>query len=56
LRAPLSLLEIGMPADGLDRAAKLATASPYPNPRSVDRDSVRELLERAFNGMPPVVR
>jgi alcohol dehydrogenase class IV len=56
LGVPLSLREIGMPADGLDRAARLATASPYANPRSVDQASVRELLERAFNGMPPIGR
>jgi len=39
----------------LDRAATLATANPYANPRSVDQKSVRDLLERAFNGMPPLV-
>jgi maleylacetate reductase len=53
LGAPRALKEIGMPHDGLDRAAALATASPYANPRAVDYGAVRELLERAFNGVPP---
>jgi len=37
----------------LDRAAELATTSPYPNPRSVERDAVRALLEDAFVGGRP---
>jgi maleylacetate reductase len=52
LRTPLALKDIGMPADGLDRAAKLAAASSYANPRPVDYAAVRALLERAFNGVP----
>jgi len=51
--APTSLREIGMPADGLDRAADLAVTVPYPNPRPLDRDALRELLQRAFDGAPP---
>jgi alcohol dehydrogenase class IV len=42
LGAPLSLREIGMPADGLDRAADLAVQNPYWNPaRSSGRQSAR---------------
>jgi maleylacetate reductase len=52
-RAPTSLREIGMPADGLDRAADLAIATPYPNPRPRDRSALRELLQRAFDGAAP---
>src|SRR2546426_9080103 len=33
LGGPLALKDIGMPADGLDRAARLATENPYYNPR-----------------------
>jgi alcohol dehydrogenase class IV len=51
--APTSLKEIGMPADGLDRAAELATSNPYYNPRPVDYRGVRVLLENAFHGIPP---
>lgn len=53
LEAPRSLREIGMPAEGLDRAADLAVASPYPNPRSLDRTALRALLQRAFDGAEP---
>ncbi|HEX2685449.1 MAG TPA: maleylacetate reductase [Kofleriaceae bacterium] len=48
-----SLAELGMPADGLDRAADLAVQTPYGNPRPLDRAAIRELLERAFTGAPP---
>lgn len=51
--APVSLAAIGMPADGLDRAADLAASTPYPNPRPLERDALRALLQRAFDGAPP---
>lgn len=51
--APTSLAAIGMPADGLDRAADLAASTPYPNPRPLERAALRELLQRAFDGVPP---
>jgi maleylacetate reductase len=51
--APVSLAAIGMPADGLDRAADLAAAAPYPNPRPLERGALRSLLQRAFDGLPP---
>lgn len=51
--APTSLAAIGMPAEGLDRAALLATTAPYPNPRPLDRAALRSLLQRAFDGHPP---
>jgi maleylacetate reductase len=53
LGAPLSLKAIGMPEDGLDRAAKLATENPYYNPRPVEYSGVRRLLENAFYGRRP---
>jgi maleylacetate reductase len=53
LGVPRGLEEIGMPADGLDRAAKLATSAPYPNPRPLEYAAVRALLQRAFKGEPP---
>jgi alcohol dehydrogenase class IV len=53
LGAPTSLRAIGMPEAGLDLAADLAVATPYPNPRSLDRAALRELLQRAFDGDPP---
>lgn len=53
LGAPLSLKEIGMPEDGLERAADIAVASPYPNPRPLERAAIRRLLDDAFHGRPP---
>jgi maleylacetate reductase len=51
--APTALKNIGMPADGLDRAAKLATDNPYYSPRPIEYQAVRELLDRAFEGRRP---
>lgn len=53
LGAPTALRAIGMPADGLDRAADLAVQTPYPNPRALERSPLRALLQRAFDGAPP---
>jgi alcohol dehydrogenase class IV len=53
LGAPTALRDIGMPADGLDRAAELAAQTPYPNPRALDRQALRALLQRAHDGAPP---
>jgi maleylacetate reductase len=53
MRAPTSLQEIGMPADGLDQAAAIATESPYYNPRQPTREEIRALLEDAFWGRRP---
>ena len=53
LGAPTALKDIGMPADGLDRAAALATESPYYNPREPDRAQIRALLDDAFYGRRP---
>jgi len=51
--APTSLRALGMPVDGLDRAADLAVMTPYPNPRPLERTALRALLQRAFDGAPP---
>jgi alcohol dehydrogenase class IV len=51
--APTSLRAIGMPQDGLDRAAELAATTPYPNPRPLERAALRALLQRAFDGARP---
>lgn len=54
LPVPRSLREIGMPAGGLARAIELITAAPYPNPRPFEREPLRQLLQRAFDGADPV--
>lgn len=51
--APLSLKAIGMPEDGIDRAAKLATENPYYNPRPVEYAGVKQLIENAWHGRRP---
>jgi alcohol dehydrogenase class IV len=53
LGAPLALAEIGMPAGELDRAAELACATPYWNPRPIERAAIRKLLDDAFFGRRP---
>ena len=53
LGAPRSLREIGMSDGGLDHAADLAVASPYWNPRPIERAAIRGLLQDAYDGRPP---
>ena len=54
--APTALKDIGMKAEDLDRAADVAVSNPYWNPRPFgppERDQIRALLQRAFDGAPP---
>jgi alcohol dehydrogenase class IV len=51
--APRSLKALGMPEDGLAKAAELALWNPYWNPRPLALDAIRGLLERAYAGSPP---
>jgi alcohol dehydrogenase class IV len=54
--APIALKDIGMRAEDLDRAADIAVSNPYWNPRpfgTAQRDEIRALLQRAFDGDPP---
>ncbi|MDO5058114.1 MAG: maleylacetate reductase [Lautropia sp.] len=53
LNVPLALKDIGMPEDGLERAATLATENPYYNPRPIERDAILALLRDAWQGVPP---
>jgi alcohol dehydrogenase class IV len=54
LGAPTSLKEIGMSESDLDRAAEIASSAPYWNPRPVNRDAVRALLDDAYYGRRPL--
>ncbi|HEX4340748.1 MAG TPA: maleylacetate reductase [Polyangiaceae bacterium] len=54
--APLALKDLGMPEAGLDRAADLAVTNAYPNPRPLERASIRALLQHAFDGDRPEPR
>lgn len=53
LGAPVALKDIGMKEAELDRAAELATTAPYFNPRPIDRQGIRALLDNAFSGRRP---
>jgi alcohol dehydrogenase class IV len=53
LGAPLTLQALGMPEIGLDRAADIAVSNPYPNPRALDRNAIRQLLDDAYHGRRP---
>jgi maleylacetate reductase len=51
--APLSLKEFGLAEADLDRAASIAVENPYWNPRPIDRGSIRQLLQDAWEGRRP---
>lgn len=54
--APIALCDIGMKASDLDQAADIAVSNPYWNPRPIgpaQRDEIRALLQRAFEGVRP---
>ncbi|WP_321868226.1 maleylacetate reductase [Paraburkholderia tropica] len=53
LGAPLALRDLGLTSAQLDAAADLAVRNPYWNPRPVERDAVRALLQRAWEGTRP---
>jgi len=53
LGAPVSLKQLGMPEGGVERAADLATQTPYPNPRPLERAAIRRLLQDAYAGRRP---
>lgn len=48
-----ALSALGMPEAGIDQAADQAVQKPYPNPRPLDRESLRELIARAWAGQAP---
>jgi maleylacetate reductase len=49
----LRLSEIGMIEADLERAAKVASEAPYPNPRKVEYGPVLALLRNAYSGSAP---
>ncbi len=53
LGAPTSLKQIGMREEDVARAAEIASANPYWNPRPIEKEAVRALLEDAFYGRRP---
>jgi maleylacetate reductase len=51
--AATSLREIGVSESELDEAADAAVKSPYWNPRPVERNAIRNLLDDAYHGRRP---
>jgi alcohol dehydrogenase class IV len=51
--AERSLKRLGMPEDGIDTATERAFANPYWNPRPLEREAVRALIARAWQGVEP---
>lgn len=50
LDGPSSLETLGFAEGDIERATELATARPYPNPRPVTPEGIRDLLTRALHG------
>lgn len=53
LGLPQALAQIGMPQDGIARAAEIAVRNPYPNPRPLDHDAIADLIAKAWRGDAP---
>jgi maleylacetate reductase len=53
LDAPLALRDLGLTEPDLDRATEIALANPYWNPRPIEREAIRELLQNAYEGRRP---
>lgn len=51
--APTRLADLGMPRDGIEKAAGLAVRNAYWNPREITLDGMRTLLANAFDGRRP---
>lgn len=45
--------DLGLKESDLDRAAELAVKNPYWNPRPIERNAIRALLQRAWSGARP---
>ncbi|MCZ7497313.1 maleylacetate reductase [Agrobacterium tumefaciens] len=51
--APTSLMDLGLTEGDLDVASRTAVESPYWNPRPIDQQSIREMLQQAWEGKRP---
>lgn len=51
--AATRLSDIGMKESDLSRAVEIACSSPYWNPRPIEPEAIRELLQNAFSGKRP---
>jgi maleylacetate reductase len=53
LNIPSGLREIGLKESDLDRACEIALSNPYWNPRAIEREPLRSLLQDAWAGVAP---
>ncbi|OCX63775.1 maleylacetate reductase [Thioclava sp. SK-1] len=53
LGVPLALHDLGVEEADLDRACEIALANPYWNPRTIEAQPLRALLQRAWEGTAP---
>ena len=53
LDMPTSLRDLGLKESELDRACEIALANPYWNPRPIEAEPLRALLQRAWEGAEP---
>ena len=53
LGLPMALVDIGLKRVDIEKAAKIAVAAPYPNPRPVEYNQVLKLLNNAYEGNRP---
>ncbi|MFZ9183117.1 MAG: maleylacetate reductase [Hylemonella sp.] len=51
--APVALKDLGLTEPDLDRACDLALQNQYPNPRPLERQALRQLMQNAFEGNRP---
>ena len=52
--APRALRSIGMPEDGIAKAAEIAVRNPYANPRPIEKTAIEAMLRRAWAGDWPI--
>jgi len=44
------LKELGMKEEDVDKGTEIAVSNPYWNPRPVEKETIRELIRRAWAG------
>ncbi len=51
--APLALRDLGMTESGIDRAVEITLTNPYWNPRTLEKQGIREVIRAAWAGDRP---
>lgn len=51
--ATMSLSELGMSDDGIDQAVETTLANPYWNPRPLEKEGIRQIIQAAWAGERP---